>query len=120
NRDVGAISDDRGDAALARAADQADQNRRAPPMTGRQWKPGVVYRSQAAMRSVAFSPLDDTLASGCDDGGVRLWDAATGQLRVLEQCSGSISAVRFSPNGVLLAFVTEGSGKSLVCLWDLH
>ena len=114
---VNSISDDRPHSAVAGVADQD------PPahlMTPRQWKAGVVYQSQAAMRSVAFSPSDGTLASGCDDGGVRLWDAGTRQLRVLEQCPGSISAVRFSPNGVLLAFVTEGSGKSQVRLWDLQ
>jgi WD40 repeat protein len=114
------ISDDRTHLTPAGAADQSGQNRPAQMTTRRQWKPGVVHQSEAAMRSVAFSPLDDTLAYGCDDGGVRLWDAATGQIRVLEQCAGSISVVRFSPNGVLLAFVTEASGKSQVRLWDLQ
>jgi WD40 repeat protein len=98
----------------------ADRESLAQLSTHPQWKPGVVHRSPAAMRSVAFSPLDGTLASGCDDGRVRLWDANTGQLRVLEPCAGTVSAVRFSPNGVLLAFVAEGSGKSQVRLWDLQ
>jgi WD40 repeat protein len=114
---LNSISNDRPHSAIAGLADRDGP---AHPMTHRQWTAGVVYQSQAAMRSVAFSPLDGTLACGCDDGGVRLWHAATGQLRVLEQFGGAISAVRFSPNGVLLAFVTEGQGKSRVRLWDLQ
>lgn len=87
----------------------------------RRWKPGVICKSEAGMRSVDFSPLNDIIASGCDDGGVRIC-AADGQPRILEQCTGAVSVVRFSPNGVLLAALCEDklSGRSQVRVWDLQ
>jgi WD40 repeat protein len=33
----------------------------------------------ARVRAVAFSPDGQTVLTGCDDGGARLWDAATGK-----------------------------------------
>ena len=73
------------------------------------------------MRSVSFSPLDDMIAFGCDDGAVRILHKGKSEIRVLDQCAGPVSAVRFSPNGVLLATVNEEqTGKSRVRLWDLQ
>src|SRR5205823_1596941 len=66
------------------------------------------------------SGLDDTIAFGDDDGCVGLWSPQTGQTQILEDCSGPVSCVRLSPNGVLLAIVSKESEKSRVHVRDLQ
>ncbi|MBM4068867.1 MAG: hypothetical protein FJ271_07965 [Planctomycetes bacterium] len=74
--------------------------------------------------AVAFDAAGDRLASGCDDGSIRLWNARTGSLdRVLaadpDAATGhrnSVVAVAFSPNGRLLA---SGSFDKTVRVWDV-
>ena len=53
------------------------------------------------VRSVAFSPIDNTLiASGSHDGTLRLWNADTGtELRTLINISGYVSNILFSQDG---------------------
>jgi WD40 repeat protein len=107
-------------AARAKALTGVNPGNKAATPGRRQF--GVVCQAPAAMRSVAFSALDDTIVSGCDDGNVRLSDAATGHTRILEELSGPVMAVRLSPNGVLLATVTheKESGKFRVRVLDLQ
>ena len=55
--------------------------------------PGVVL-------DIAFSPKGTHLASGSDDGTIRLWNAATGRLeRILRGHGQSVTSVSYSPDG---------------------
>jgi WD40 repeat protein len=55
------------------------------------------------------------LASGCDDGTVRVWDTTTGRAVTLRGGKGWITSVAFSTDGTFLA---AGHDKT-VQLWDL-
>jgi WD40 repeat protein len=67
---------------------------------------------------VAFSPDGKVLASGGQDETIMLWDAATGkEIRTLTGHSSHVKSVVFSPNGKLLASLTEW-GKAIT-LWDV-
>jgi hypothetical protein len=74
--------------------------------------------------AVAFSPDGHLLASGLEDAGTQLWDAATGErLRTLHpdatfwtEMTGPVHAVAFSPDGRLLASASE---DKTVRLWEL-
>ena len=70
---------------------------------------------------MAFSPDAHTLASGSDDGTVRLWDVADpahpqplGQPRT--GSSAGVDSVAFSPDGHTLA---SGNYDGTVRLWDV-
>lgn len=66
--------------------------------------------------SIAFDPAGQTLASGSDDGKVKLWDVTSGELlRTLDGHEGAIYSVAFDPMGRTLA---SGGDDSSVRLWD--
>lgn len=76
---------------------------------------------------IAFSPIPPTprtvrgaggiLASGGDDGTIRLWDVSSGQCRQVGSChSRGVFSVSFSPQGTMLA---SGSKDETIKLWDV-
>ena len=68
------------------------------------------------VRSVAFSPDGQTLASGSDDNTIRLWDANTGELiETLEGHTDRVGSVAFSPDGQILA---SRSDDNTIRLWN--
>jgi len=67
--------------------------------------------------ALALSPTGQVLASGSENGGIRLWDIANG--RELSQFSGhgrEVTALTFAPDGKTLA--SQGSDLFL-CLWNV-
>jgi WD40 repeat protein len=65
--------------------------------------------------AVAYSPDGKSIASGNDDGTVKLWDPATG----LERCTlvghtGKVRTLAFSPDGSVLA---TGDAGGTIHLW---
>jgi WD40 repeat protein len=69
------------------------------------------------VNSVAFSFGGKMLASGSDDGTIKLWDLASyKELAELRDRNNRIRSVAFSPDGKMLA---SGSDDSTVKLWDV-
>ncbi|HLY10840.1 MAG TPA: serine/threonine-protein kinase, partial [Planctomycetota bacterium] len=72
--------------------------------------------------SVAFSPRGDRLASGSSDHTIRLWDPVRGTLlATFGPHAGKVEAIAFSPDGSLIASVTEAGDDrpGEVKLWDV-
>lgn len=78
------------------------------------WLPDLVGHD-AEVKSVAFSPDGDMIASGGADAKLILWDAQTKQPNApLSRNNAAVEAVAFSPDGELVA---SGRDDFTVILW---
>jgi WD40 repeat protein len=64
--------------------------------------------SQLTATGVVFSPDGERLATACDDGTVRVWDAATGEPRLVLKCLGPVHTIAFARSG---NFLVSGGGR---------
>jgi WD40 repeat protein len=79
---------------------------------------GLLHRNPTqAYNSVAFSPDGYTLACGCMDKTIKLWNISKSHsCRILRGHQQSVQSVAFSPDGYTLA---SGSKDKTVRLWDV-
>ncbi|WP_017717516.1 WD40 repeat domain-containing protein [Kamptonema formosum] len=78
----------------------------------------ALVETSGKVSSVAVSPDGQVLASGCQDGSVKLWDLKTGQVqRILLGHSLPVNCVAISADGNVLA---SGSSDRTVKLWNPH
>ena len=70
------------------------------------------------VRSVACSPEGSLIASGSDDGTVRVWNTQTGEEALSPSRSGDgpVLSVDFARNG---RWVASGTEAGIVCVWNV-
>ncbi|WPJ67032.1 hypothetical protein SMAC4_14111 [Sordaria macrospora] len=91
---------------------------RTKPAVELDWNPCLqtLEGHSRSVRSVAFSPDGQRLASGSVDNTIKIWDPASGScLQTLEGHSQYVDSVAFSPDGQRLA---SGSGDDTIKIWD--
>lgn len=73
----------------------------------------------AGISTVAWSPDNETIATGADDKTIRLWNALTGKAhpRAFSGHHNYVYSIAFSPKGNILA---SGSYDEAVFLWDVR
>ena len=72
------------------------------------------------VRSVAFSPNGQLVASGSEDNAIRLWDVATGEVsQVLRGHGNAVRSVAFSPDGKCVLSGGQEKKDNQVRLWNL-
>jgi WD40 repeat protein len=88
--------------------------------SGRELKPlkgpAISGDNDNTVKSVAFSPDSQTLASGSDDSTINLWEVASGQ--ELKTLKSVVKSLAFSPDGKTLASGSAWPGGT-VTLWDV-
>jgi WD40 repeat protein/serine/threonine protein kinase len=69
------------------------------------------------VRSIAFSPSGELLASGSEDNAVRVWELASGTpLKVLRGHGNAVRSCEFSPDG---QHVASGGEDHKIRVWDI-
>jgi len=72
----------------------------------------------SSVLSIAFSPCNKQLASGAEDGSIRLWNLDNFQcVQVIKHHEKAVNCLRFSPNGKFLA---SASWDNTIKLWNLE
>ena len=93
--------------------EKVEQRRRAVAK-----RPIAIFSHEARVSSVAYSPTGDMLASGAEDGTVKLWSTKTGQEIVTFKGHGKrVYSVAFSPVGDAIA---SGADDGTVRLWSIE
>lgn len=86
----------------------------------------VLVGHDASVRRIMPSPDGTRIATGSDDGTAALWDARTGErLASMDQHSGRVTGVEFSPDGALLVSWSRMSlgdrpPDHMLRVWDGH
>ncbi|WP_326795806.1 serine/threonine protein kinase [Streptomyces sp. NBC_01808] len=116
---------------LASASDDSDSNL-TPENSVRLWDvagrdpepygqdgPRATLDHRFPVLSLTFSPDGETLATGEDDGAVRLWDVTTGRKKATlrDAYLTTVADLEFSPDGKTLATTSESGGG--VLLWNV-
>src|SRR5262249_25802325 len=78
----------------------------------------IVIPQETWVTALAFAPGSELAATGHDDGVIRLWDTADGQLvRPFRGYLRPVSALAFSPDGAKLASASE---DKLLFVWNVE
>jgi len=89
-----------------------------PRETGLEYRPWRQLDVRGVwIHSVAIAPDGKSVAAGCQDGSVRLWDVVSGRERVLRGHTGAVYALAFSPADS--SVLVSGGNDATVRSWDL-
>jgi len=70
------------------------------------------------INSIKFNPVYCILASGSEDGSIRIWDYESGKLeKILKGHTGSVNYLSFNSLGTLLS---SGSNDTLIKIWSVE
>lgn len=90
-------------------------NHSAPPAIGTLLE---TFQTGTPVLCLAISPDGQSLAAGCEDGTIGLWNIQAGEpIHTLEGHRRRVSSVAFSPDGKTLA---SGSEDTSICLWGIR